>query len=137
MPMEWGAADPAKRGVVVATLLQPQLRNAIGTHNGPYAVYRAVGAAKNQLDPRRLPDFRYTEPAVQIGPFPSWSDPDAIVALDPWGHLAATHNGPGVAAREKGVHVQPSIAVSKTEMLMPEVVQAMQARRSHATRVRR
>jgi hypothetical protein len=33
-------------------------------------------------------DLSSTEPAIKIGPFPSWSDPDKIVALDPWGHLA-------------------------------------------------
>ena len=33
-------------------------------------------------------DLSSTEPAVKIGPFPAWSDPDKIVALDPWGHLA-------------------------------------------------
>jgi hypothetical protein len=34
------------------------------------------------------PDFTNTEPAAQIGPFPQWGDPDKIVAMDPYGHLA-------------------------------------------------
>lgn len=34
------------------------------------------------------PDFTNTEPAVNIGPFPQWSDPKKIVAMDPLGHLA-------------------------------------------------
>ena len=33
-PVMWGDADPAKRGAVIAALLQPEHRNAIGTHNG-------------------------------------------------------------------------------------------------------
>lgn len=37
---------------------------------------------------RSRPDFTNTEPAVQIGPFPQWSDPRKIVSMDPWGHLA-------------------------------------------------
>ncbi len=36
----------------------------------------------------RRPDFTDTEPAVEIGPFPQWSDKKKIVAMDPWGHLA-------------------------------------------------
>ncbi len=32
--------------------------------------------------------FTNTEPAVEIGPFPQWSDKKKIVAMDPWGHLA-------------------------------------------------
>jgi len=34
------------------------------------------------------PDFTNTEPAENIGPFPQWSDPKKIVAMDPLGHLA-------------------------------------------------
>ena len=33
-------------------------------------------------------DLSSTDIGIKIGPFPSWSDPDKIVALDPWGHLA-------------------------------------------------
>ena len=34
------------------------------------------------------PDFTNTEPAVSIGPFPTWGGKDKIVAMDPFGHLA-------------------------------------------------
>ena len=100
MAINWGAADPQRRGPVVATLHAPRSRNAMGTHNGPYAVYRAVSVrwnaarwgrapnpapqtsdatspsvqvAKKQLDPSKPPDLSHTEPAVQIGPYPAWS----------------------------------------------------------------
>ena len=62
LPVRWGAAEPASRGAVVATLAHPQHRNAIGTHNGPYAVYRAVGIAKQIIDPSRPLDLQSTEP---------------------------------------------------------------------------
>jgi len=61
LPVRWGAAEPASRGAVVATLAHPQHRNAIGTHNGPYAVYRAVGIAKQIIDPSRPLDLQSTE----------------------------------------------------------------------------
>ena len=47
MAINWGAADPQRRGPVVATLHAPRSRNAMGTHNGPYAVYRAVSVRWN------------------------------------------------------------------------------------------
>lgn len=34
------------------------------------------------------PDYTNTEPASDIGPFPQWGDPERIVSMDPWGHLA-------------------------------------------------
>ena len=49
LPVVWGHADPSVRGAIVATLDRPDHRNAIGTHNGPYAVYRAVGVARGQI----------------------------------------------------------------------------------------
>jgi hypothetical protein len=29
-----------------------------------------------------------TEPTYQIGPHPSWFDPEKIVSIDPFGHVA-------------------------------------------------
>lgn len=37
---------------------------------------------------RIRPDYTNTEPASDIGPFPQWGDPEKIVSMDPWGHLA-------------------------------------------------
>ena len=76
-------------------------------------------------------DLSSTEPAIKIGPFPSWSDPDKIVALDPWGHLAtqAAPDGPASEARRRGVHVQPTIAVSRANLKPIEIEQAVAAGR--------
>ncbi len=37
-PVQWGHGDPLKRGAIVATVTDPNHRNAIGTHSGSYAV---------------------------------------------------------------------------------------------------
>ena len=42
VPIKWGAADPAERGPVIATLTEQGHRNVIGTHSGSYAIYRAL-----------------------------------------------------------------------------------------------
>ena len=68
--IHWGASDPKVRGPIVATLHKPESRNAIGTHNGPYAIYRAVSVAKGLANEEV--DLGFTAPSVQIGPFPSW-----------------------------------------------------------------
>ena len=114
---------------MVATLLQPELRNAIGTHNGPYSIYRAVSVAKEDMDPKKRSDLAFTEPDVQIGPFPSWGDPDKIVAMDPWGHLVGTPSGPGRKAAAVEADVQPSIAISTANLQIAEVRAAMAAGR--------
>ncbi len=51
------------------------------------AANEARGVAHGVL-PFCRPDYTNTEPAVEIGPFPRWSDKKKIVAMDPWGHLA-------------------------------------------------
>ena len=122
----WGAAEPEKRGAVIATLLHPEFRNAIGTHNGPYAIYRAVVVAR---EGEATPDLAYTQPPVQIGPFASWADPMKIVAMDPWGHLVGTAAGPASDAASKGIETQPTIAVSEATLKMPEVIEAIKAGR--------
>src|SRR3954452_24524297 len=75
-PVMWGAADAERRGPVVATLKAEAGRNVIGAHAGAYSVYRALAIAAGQLDPAHRPDLTNTRPAVSIGPFPQWSDPD-------------------------------------------------------------
>jgi len=126
-PVVWGASEAQKRGPVIATLLQPEYRNAIGTHNGPYAIYRAVVVAKDTGAAK--PDHAYTEPPVSIGPYPSWSDPSKIVSMDPWGHLMGTASGPGAETLRKGIEMQPTIAVSEATLKMPEVAAAIKAGR--------
>ena len=88
-PITWGAATARERGPIIGTVSRPQDRNVIGSHGGSYAVYRALAVSSGALDPIRRPDLTNTYPAATIGPFPQWSDPSRIVALDPWGHLVA------------------------------------------------
>lgn len=45
----------------------------------------ALAVASKNLDTDHRPDFTNTEPAANIGPFPQWSDPKKIVAMDPLG----------------------------------------------------
>ena len=125
-PIAWGAASAKLRGPVVATMHSAADRNAIGAHSGAYSVYRALAVASGQLDPAHRPDLTNTTPAVQIGPFPQWSDPAAIVSLDPWGHMVAEQFGEELAA---GLDVRPSISVTKAHINMPEIVQAVGAGR--------
>ena len=127
-PLRWGAADPRERGPLVASLKSDADRNAIGTHAGAYSLYRALAIAAGQLDPAHRPDLTNTRPAVPIGPFPQWSEPGAIVALDPWGHMPAEIFEAEIAA---GLDVRPTIAVTKAHMNMPEIIEAMRAGRLH------
>jgi hypothetical protein len=89
LPLEWGAADPLERGPVTVSRSPSTIgrRNAIGAHGGSYSIYYALAVASKELPADHRPDFTNTEPAVNIGPFPQWSDPKKIVAMDPWGHL--------------------------------------------------
>jgi GTP cyclohydrolase II len=120
--LAWGAADACQRGPVVATLGDPSARNAIGTHAGSYALYRALAVASGQLRADHRPDFHNTRPAVPIGPFPAWGDPAKIVSMDPWGHLAPELFADAIAA---GRDIRPSIAVTRAHINMPELMQAM------------
>ena len=88
LPMNWGDADPLTRGPVTVSRVPSTIRrrNAIGAHGGSYSIYYALAVASGELDADHKPDFTNTEPAVNIGPFPQWSDPKKIVAMDPWGH---------------------------------------------------
>ncbi|CAH2599036.1 GTP cyclohydrolase II [Rhodovastum atsumiense] len=125
-PITWGAADPASRGPVVATLTSPGARNAVGTHAGSYSLYRALAVAAGQLDPGHRPDLTNTAPAAPIGPFPQWSEPGRIVSLDPWGHMV----GEAFAGRlAEGWDIRPTIAVTRAHIHMPEITEAIRAGR--------
>ncbi|MCM5677916.1 GTP cyclohydrolase II [Schlegelella sp. S2-27] len=126
--IHWGAATPQQRGPIVASLTNPVHRNAIGSHSGAYAVYRALAVASGQLQRDHRPDFTNTAPAEAIGPHPQWSDADKIVSLDPWGHMASSAFAERVAA---GVDIRPTIAVTKAHINMPELRAAVIAGRLH------
>jgi GTP cyclohydrolase II len=126
LPIRWGAADPAERGPVVATLTDPSRRNVIGTHSGSYSVYRALAVAAERLRADHVPDLSNTAPAEPIGPFPQWGDPELIVSLDPFGHVA----GEVFADRlREGYDIRPTIAVTTAHINMPELRQAVAAGR--------
>ena len=127
--IHWGAPTAAERGPVVASLTDVAQRNAIGTHGGAYAVYRALAVASGTLQKDHRPDLTNTAPAEGIGPHPQWSDPDKIVSLDPWGHLVASAFAERIA---EGVDVRPSIAITKAHINMPELKDAVEAGRLKA-----
>jgi len=125
-PIHWGAADARERGPIIGTVSRPQDRNVIGSHGGSYAVYRALAVSAGALDPMRRPDLTNTFPAATIGPFPQWSEPGRIVALDPWGHLVAENFRKEIA---EGVDIRPSIAVTRARLDLPEIQSALAAKR--------
>jgi len=124
--INWGDADPQKRGPVIASLTKKSHRNAIGTHSGSYAVYRALSLAAGNMPKEHRPDLTNTSPVEHIGPFPSWFDPDKMVSLDPWGAQIAQLYGDYL---KKGYDIRPSIAVTKAHLHMHELFDAVDAGR--------
>lgn len=125
-PIVWGEADPIARGPVIGSLTDPGQRNVIGAHSGSYAVYRALAIANGSLSPLHKPDLTNTKPVTPIGPYPQWSDPEKIVSIDPFGHLA------GEAFKDlidEGVDIRPTIAVTKARLTVPEFAAEMRAER--------
>jgi GTP cyclohydrolase II len=125
-PISWGTATARERGPIIGTVSRPQDRNVIGTHGGSYSVYRALAVSSGALDPIRRPDLTNTYPAAAVGPFPQWTDPQRIVSLDPWGHLAAANFGAEIAER---IDIRPSIAITKARLDLPEIQSALAAGR--------
>lgn len=116
-PIVWGASSARTRGPVIGLPGNVQKRNAIGTHTGSYAVYRALAVVSGELDPLHKPDLTNTSPAVSIGPHPQWFDAERIVSIDPWGHLV------GSVFREHidgGESLRPTIAVTRARLNVPE-----------------
>ncbi|MCX6118139.1 MAG: GTP cyclohydrolase II [Proteobacteria bacterium] len=121
-PIKWGAPSAKERGPVIATITHPEHRNSIGTHSGSYTVYRALAVAAGALNADHIPDLTNTAPAEPMGPFPSWSDPDRIVSIDPWGAEVSTAFADDL---KNGFDIRPSIAVTKAHINMPELQQAI------------
>lgn len=128
-PIHWGATDARARGPIIGTVSRAGDRNVIGSHGGSYAMYRALAVSAGALDPIRRPDLTNTFPAATIGPFPQWSDPTKIVALDPWGHLVAENFRKEIA---EGADIRPSIAVTRARLDLPEIREAIAAKRLRA-----
>ncbi|CAN6661714.1 hypothetical protein TRVA0_033S01266 [Trichomonascus vanleenenianus] len=115
IPLHWGAGDAQHRGPIVASRVGSLIkrRNAIGAHSGSYSIYHALAVAINDLPVDHKPDYTNAEPPVVIGPHKQWGDPEKIVSMDPYGHLAPWIF-PGVDAR-------PTIAVTKAHMQLAEL----------------
>ena len=120
-PIDWGAQTARQRGPVITG--SSHMRNAIGIHAGAFAPYRGLALATGALDPEHRPDLSDTQPSATIGPFPQWSDPDAIVTIDPWGHRVSQDFSDEIA---EGADIRPSIAVAEGHLRMAEIVQALE-----------
>ncbi|MGE0781672.1 GTP cyclohydrolase II [Mycolicibacterium sp.] len=123
--LHWGAPTAAQRGPVVGTIARAH-RNVIGTHSGAYGVYRALAVAAGALSRDHRADLTDTAPTDVIGPYPQWADPAAIVSLDPWGALVADVFADQIAA---GIDIRPTIAVTKAQVILPEIADAIRADR--------
>ncbi|KAI9029287.1 GTP cyclohydrolase II [Hyaloraphidium curvatum] len=128
IPLQWYEADPIKRGPVVSSRHPTTLkvRNAIGAYGGSYSIYRALAIAIGDLPPNHRPDFHNTSPPIRIGPHPQWADPEKIVSLDPFGHVATDIYEDYLRS---GIDLRPTIAVTKAHMHLPEIQLAVQAKK--------
>ena len=124
--INWGARDPLERGPIIGTISNKADRNAIGTHGGSYTVYRALSIASGHFPADHKPDLTNTDPAVVVEPQPSWFDPKRIVSLDPWG---AHTNLVFREFLDQGINLQPTIAITQAHLTLPEIHDAIEARR--------
>jgi GTP cyclohydrolase II len=122
VPIQWGHADPRQRGPVIATLHQAGYRNAIGTHSGSYAVYRALAVASGALEATHRPDLTDTTPAAIIGPHASWAQADTIVSVDPFGAMVCQVFADFYA---RGFDIRPTIAITRAHIHIPELREAI------------
>lgn len=121
-PINWGESDPKKRGPIIATISEKDNRNVIGTHSGSYTVYRALSIAKGEYMQDHISDLTNTEGTAQIGPHPSWTNPDSIVSLDPWGGDVQKVFKDEI---KNGQDIRPTIAVTQARLQLPEIYDAM------------
>ncbi|HWI80631.1 GTP cyclohydrolase II [Ramlibacter sp.] len=129
LPLRWGAPTAAERGPVVGTTSERSHRNVIGTHSGSYSVYRALAVAAGALSRQHRADLTNTAPTDRIGPYPQWTDAARIVSLDPWGAVVSQAFTAELAA---GYDIRPTIAVTKAHVVLPEVIEGLQAGRLKA-----
>jgi GTP cyclohydrolase II len=122
IPINWGAKDPKDRGPVIATISEKENRNAIGTHSGSYTVYRALSIANGDFPADHKPDLTNTHATTMIGPYDSWSDPDSLVSIDPWG---GNIQEVFLDQLKSGINIKPTIAVTQARLQLPEIYDAI------------
>jgi GTP cyclohydrolase II len=108
--INWGARDPLERGPIIGTISNKTDRNVIGTHGGSYTVYRALSIASGHFPTDHRSDLTNTDPVVVVEPQPSWF----------------------VVFREyldKGIDLQPTIAITQAHLTLPEIHEAIEAER--------
>jgi len=126
LPIHWGVKNPLERGPVIASLTNTKERNAIGTHSGSYAVYRALSIAQGSYSTQHKPDLHNTNSPVKIGPHDSWFDPKKMVSIDPWGLDVPVHFKKYF---DQGYDIRPTIAVTQAHLQIPEIHDAIAAGR--------
>jgi GTP cyclohydrolase II len=122
IPIDWGNADPLKRGPIIGSLTTTAHRNAIGSHAGAYGVYRALAVASGRLQSSHRADLTNTAPTVSIGIHSAWADPDKIVSLDPFGARVGEVYADLYA---QGYDIRPTIAITKAHINLPELLEAV------------
>lgn len=120
IPVRWGENDPRQRGPVISTFTDITARNVIGAHSGSYSVYRALSIASKRYSSAHRADLSYTQFSHVLGPYPSWSQPEKIVSLDPWGLVASEYFGEQTL---KAYDIYPSIAMTEAKLTLPELTQ--------------
>ena len=123
IPMHWGAKNPKERGPIVGTISDKGNRNAIGTHSGSYTVYRALSIATGNFPEDHVADLENTHATTVIGPHDSWTDPEKLVSIDPWGAKINEHFKEYI---DKGVDVRPTIAVTQARLGIMEIKEAIE-----------
>ncbi|ORY78249.1 GTP cyclohydrolase II [Protomyces lactucae-debilis] len=129
-PLNWGATDPLERGPIIVSRQESTLssRNAIGAHGGSYSVYFALANATNQMPFNHKPDFTNTEPPVDFKAQPTWSDPEAIASMDPFGHQVQTVYK-DLMAGKVGLDIRPTISITRAKLSLIEMELAVKAGR--------
>lgn len=127
--VKWGAKTAKERGPIIATISEKDNRNAIGTHSGSYTVYRALSIAKGEFPSDHKSDLNNTEATAKIGPHPSWTDPEKIVSIDPWGGKVQSEFKEEI---DNGLDIRPTIAVTQAQLQLPEIKEAMEKGRLKA-----
>lgn len=124
--VDWAASDAMSRGPVIGTISDKLNRNCIGSHSGSYTIYRALSIASGKFSSTHRPDLHNTEPSISVSPQPSWTEPNKIISLDPWGADIVNSFGEHL---KNGYNIQPTIAITQAQLLMPEIQEAVAQKR--------